>query len=706
MTAILKRELKAYFQTVIGWLFAAAVLALYGLYFYAYNLRAGYPYISYSVSAMAFILLLAVPVLTMRSLAEERHSKTDQLMLTAPVSLGKLILGKYLAMAAVFTSAVAVISLTPLILSIFGTVPLLESYVAILGFWLYGLASIAIGLFLSSLTESQVIAAVLTFGVLFLGYMMGSITGMISQSGNLLTSILNAYDLYEPLQSFMNGSLDLTSVVYYLSIIALCLFLSCQSIQKRRFSMSTKKLVTGAFSVGMIIAACAVTVGANLLVRELPSTLTAVDATSTKLYSITDTTKDFLKGLSHDVTIYVLAAEKNADATLAETLKKYEDLSDHVKVEYKSPTVYPAFYSQYTETAPSANSVIIAGDRRSKVVDYNDIYEYSYDYTNYSRSLEGYDAEGQITSAIEYVTLDTAELPVLYEIEGHGETALAGAFKEAVEKANVTMESLTLLKEEQIPEDASAILINGPVSDFSKEDADKVKEYLKNGGKAIINTYYENKGLANFESILSAYGVERVDGIVMENDSSYFYNNVPYYLLPNVESSNYTASVNGKYVFAPYSEAFTHPEESEEIGYTPLLTTTDKAVSKVDASNADTSELEENDIAGPFTISLAVEKTEGDKTTQLIVTGSPVFFTDHANLTVSGGNASMFSDILSGLVKNKELSSNVIPVKDYKLGTITVTSFGVVITGLAAAVLIPLALLGIGIILWAVRRKK
>ena len=86
MFAILKREVKAYFQTVTGWLFIAAVLVLYGLYFYVYNLRAGYPYISYSLSAIAFIMLITVPVLTMRSFAEERHSRTDQLILTAPVS--------------------------------------------------------------------------------------------------------------------------------------------------------------------------------------------------------------------------------------------------------------------------------------------------------------------------------------------------------------------------------------------------------------------------------------------------------------------------------------------------------------------------------------------------------------------------------------------------------------------------------------------
>ena len=182
MFAILKREVKAYFQTVTGWLFIAAVLVLYGLYFYVYNLRAGYPYISYSLSAIAFIMLITVPVLTMRSFAEERHSRTDQLILTAPVSVGKVVLGKYLAMAFVFTIDMVIIAITPLLLMSYGTIPLGESYAAVLGFWLYGCACIAVGMFISSLTESQVISAVLTFVALFAGYMMGRICNQIGRA--------------------------------------------------------------------------------------------------------------------------------------------------------------------------------------------------------------------------------------------------------------------------------------------------------------------------------------------------------------------------------------------------------------------------------------------------------------------------------------------------------------------------------------------
>lgn len=706
MIAVFKREWKSYFQNIIGWLFIAAVLALYGLYFFAYNLRSGYPYISYALSAIAFVMLIAVPILTMRSLAEERHSKTDQLVLTAPVSLGKIVLGKYLAMVGVFTVAMAVIAVTPLILSIYGTVPIGESYVAILGFWLYGCACIAIGMFLSSLTESQVIAAVLTFAVLFLGYMMAGITQMISQTGNLLTKILGAYDIYTPMEKFMNGCLDLTAVVYFVSVIVLALFLSCQSIQKRRWSMSVKKLTTGVFSVGMIVAGFAVAVVLNVVVCEMPTEWTSIDATSTKLYSLTDDTKEYVKALNEDVTIYVLAAEKSADATLSETLKRYESLSDHIAVEYKSPSVNPSFYQQYTDTAPSTGSMIVVSANRSRVIDYSDVYEYSYDYSTYSSTLEGYDAEGQITSAIEYVTLESSELPVVYEVEGHGEMALSGGFKEAVEKANVTLSALTLLKEDAIPKDAAAIIINGPTSDFSEDDAQKVIDYLGKGGKAIIATSFQYKDLPNFESVLAAYGVERVDGIVMENDSSYYYGNTPYYLLPQVDSSNYTSSVSGKYVFAPYSEAFSYPKESEDIGYTPMLETTEKAVSKIDAANAATSKMEDGDIAGPFTVALAIEKSVDEEMTQIVLLGSTEILADSANQIVSGGNVSMFTDVLGSMVSSENLTASVIPVKDYTLGTITITSMVTLLGGLAATIVIPVVLIIAGVIVWAVRRKK
>ena len=172
---------------MIGWLFVAALMALFGLYFYVYNLRQGYPYLYYTLSAITIIFMIAVPILTLRCFAEDRKNKTDQLILTAPVSLGKIIAGKFLALASIFTIPILVICLYPLILMKFGNIPVAESYMAILGFYLYGLACMAVGVFISSLTESQVIAAVLSFAALFVCYIMSGLCNMISSEGNVLT---------------------------------------------------------------------------------------------------------------------------------------------------------------------------------------------------------------------------------------------------------------------------------------------------------------------------------------------------------------------------------------------------------------------------------------------------------------------------------------------------------------------------------------
>ncbi len=168
------------------------------------------------------------------------------------------------------------------------------------------------------------ISAVLTFVALFAGYMMGSICNLISESGNLLTKILGCYDFYTPLDNFMNGTLDVAGIVYYVTIIGLLLFLTGQSVQKRAAGASAQKNIDRCIFNGMIIAMVAVTVVVNLFVAELPATWTSIDVTSTKIYSITDDTKDYLKGLDEDVTIYVLVSDASKDTKL---MRHYRDMN-------------------------------------------------------------------------------------------------------------------------------------------------------------------------------------------------------------------------------------------------------------------------------------------------------------------------------------------------------------------------------------------
>ena len=168
MTAIYKRELCSYFNSMIGWVFVSVLTVFIGIYFFVNNLFAGYPYFANSLGSTLFVFMVLIPILTMRSLADERHSKTDQLLLTAPVSVTAVVMGKYLAMLTVFAVPVLIACLCPLIIAVNGTAFLLTDYCALFAFFLLGAVEIAVGMLISSLTESQIIAAVGTFGLLLL----------------------------------------------------------------------------------------------------------------------------------------------------------------------------------------------------------------------------------------------------------------------------------------------------------------------------------------------------------------------------------------------------------------------------------------------------------------------------------------------------------------------------------------------------------
>ena len=288
MRAIYKRELDSYFHSMIGYVFIAFFLAFTGVYFMAYNLTYGYPVFSYVLSSLVFILMLAIPVLTMKSFSEDRKSKTDQLLLTAPVSLGQIVMGKYLAMVTVFLIPNMVFCLFPLVIKMQGNAYFLTDYSGILIFFLLGCVFISIGMFLSSLTESQIIAALSSIGVLLIlylwdgligflpsspllnlfiliiiftlvcvlvwrltcNYILGGVLEVIALAGciipyaadsglfeNLLPDLLGRLNLTAPLTDVLSNRLfDTNGVILYLSIIGLFIFLTMQSIQKRRWS--------------------------------------------------------------------------------------------------------------------------------------------------------------------------------------------------------------------------------------------------------------------------------------------------------------------------------------------------------------------------------------------------------------------------------------------------------------------------------------
>ena len=694
MKAIYKKELQSCFHSFLGPLFIGAFLLLLGIYFAVYDLFMGYPYIGYALSSVTFLFLIAIPVLCMKILAEERHQKTDQLILTAPVSVTGIVLGKFLALATIFAIPVGLVSLYPVVMSFFGTVDIGKSYLSVFGFLLYGLASIAVCVFISSLTESQVIAAVVSFGVLFFGYIVNGLCSMISSTGNLFTRFLSVFDMSERFSDLLNGSFHLTSVLYYLSVIVLALILTVQSIQKRRYQLSRKTLSLGTYSSSVVVLSLAVIVVLNLLVAQLPEKYTVFDVTSDQLYSLTTETKEIADGITDDIQIYVLANEDNADTTLDETLKKYEGLNSHIKVSYVDPAVNPKFYLQYTDGSVSSNSLIVESGKRSRVIDYSDIYEYSYDYTNYTQSVTGYDGEGQLTSALAYVTSD--EMPKIYLLEGHGESSFDSTFSNAIEKEN--------LDYDEVPEDASCVVINAPTSDFSADDTEKMLSYMEKGGDIFFVSCYTGEAHENIDRLLDYYGVNVKEGLIIETDRGHYYQD-PFYILPEISYDDITSGIynNGSYVFAPYAQGIT-TEEKEDVTIAELLSSSDNSYLRNDISGVDSYEKQDSDEDGPFQIGVKCEKSAGEETSTAIIYTSSNMFTNDANMIVSGTNVKLFTASLGTFASHE--TSVSIPVKSMEADYLTVPQGTIMIIALVTVVLLPVLFIVGGFIVWFRRRKK
>ena len=470
--------------------------------------------------------------------------------------------------------------------------------------------------------------------------------------------------------------------------------------------INKKALKNGSYSVIISVVFVVIVVVVNLIVDALPTTYTELDVSDQQLFSIGDQTRDFLKDLDKDVTIYQIAQSGSEDEVISKLLQKYEEESDHIQVETKDPVVNPKFTSEYTDDEVSSNSLIVVSGDRSKVVDYSNIYQSSIDYNTYSYTTSGFDGEGQITSAISYVTSE--DLPVLYTLDGHGERELDSTLQEDIEKANIEIKSLNLLTEESVPEDADCLMINSPSSDISEEERDAILEYLENGGKAMIFSDYTEESMDNFDAVLENYGVERVDGIVLEGDAQHYAMQMPYYLVPDVNSTEAISDFasQGYYVLAPYAQGIRQLDNVRDtLTIESLLTTSDSAYSKTDV-NTDTLEKTDEDIDGPFDLGVSItEQVDDDKTTQIIYYSTANLMDSQVNQMVAGGNEQMITESLNWMCSTEDTSTISIPAKSLEVSYLTLTAYDVSFWKICVMGLIPGVFLVVGFGVWLKRRK-
>lgn len=287
MIAVLKHELRLYFHSLTAYVFGAFLLAFVGIGAMLYNIQTAVSNFEFVLSFGSLVFVVIVPILTMRVIAEERKQKTDQLLYALPITTTQVILGKYLALLVVYLIPLALISLYPLLFAQFGEVYLPTSYGSILAFFVLGAALIALGVFISSLTDNQGFAAGIGIAAILLNYYSVSLSEYISSTafgslaalcvlvvllamlvkyltknetlayfgaGGLLVLIMGFYmydptkfegllpqvmadlSLFERFYVFVNGVFDMTAIVYYLTVIIFFLFLAVQSLEKRRYN--------------------------------------------------------------------------------------------------------------------------------------------------------------------------------------------------------------------------------------------------------------------------------------------------------------------------------------------------------------------------------------------------------------------------------------------------------------------------------------
>ena len=243
MTAIYKRELKSYFKSPIGYIFLGAFMFFASLMFVFINLMGQTASMTGFFQNISMIFVFVIPILTMKTMSEERKSKTDQLLLTAPVKVTDIIVGKFFAAATVLLIGFLAIICYVLILKLYGSPQIGEIMVGFLGLFLMGLLYVSIGIFMSSITESQVIAAVTTFGILFFIWFISliglsfssAITGAFSWVGTILDWCVNFISVNTRFYDFTIGTLNFVPIFYFLSLTVLFNFLSVQVVEKRRF---------------------------------------------------------------------------------------------------------------------------------------------------------------------------------------------------------------------------------------------------------------------------------------------------------------------------------------------------------------------------------------------------------------------------------------------------------------------------------------
>ena len=469
---------------------------------------------------------------------------------------------------------------------------------------------------------------------------------------------------------------------------------------KIKDSFTGRKFKSGVYVSIVSAIVIMVVVLVNLIITEFDL---KIDLSKQKFFTLTDETKEYISKLEDEVTIYYLA-ETGDDLVFWKIAEKFDSLSDKITLERKDPVQYPNFTKEYVDDEISLNSFLVVNNntKQARYVNNSDMIVNEFNRTNYQFYPVGVDVEGKLISAIQYVT--NPDLPVIYYTSGHEENQVGSVFKDVMDRMNITIEPIQTLKESEIPDDCDILLINAPKRDFTDEEMDIIKQYMSEGGNALITVDHEAQKLNNLNSLINYYGLQLERGIVIEGDSDHYIPMYPRYIVPTLLRHDITAGLfnSDNLVIIPQATGLTLKDNvRSSLSIVPLMETSDKAYSKVNIS-ADTLLKEDGDIDGPFYLGLVSSDTYQGVTSNLIIYSSGVMFDD--TMLGQAGNYYLLVTSIGNLVGEMETIS--VRPRYFSSDSLNITQKSVMFWGALTVIVIPVIIMAVGIVINVRRRKR
>lgn len=473
-------------------------------------------------------------------------------------------------------------------------------------------------------------------------------------------------------------------------------------------TMKSRNFKGGSYSTILTVVVIAIIIVINVIVNALPSSVTKVDYSETGLFTLSEQTEKVVDGIDEAVTIYLVAQSGSENATIEELLEKYEAMSSDIKVVKKDPAVNPNFTAKYTEAALADNSLIIESEKRAKVVAYEEIYVASY--TPSSTSETGYtttttfEGEDAVTSALDFVT--TENLPRMYVVTGHGESAIETTLQQEIQRENIELVELALSTVKEIPLDADCLYMQAPTTDINADEAQVLLDYLKKGGNLFYTSFYQKADTPNLDKVLAEYGVAIKNGIACEGNSNYIMQNYRNYIRPIFGEHDIVKplSVAGKVMAVPFGQAIEIlPDRRETLSSTSLLKTTSTGYIK--SLESETLEKENGDETGAMVLATAITDILDEQTqSKLVIVTTPYISNAQIDTYVAGGNYDFLLNAVSFLCEHESMIS--IRGKDIYSASLVVTSGQAVAWMFVLMIIIPVALLVTGFVVWVRRRRR